>query len=99
MNNDTNKSGGNFLSAFIIGALVGAAVVFFLGTKRGKKILKVISEKGMDNVSDILKKAEETMDLDEVSEEISADKKNIKENVEEKPRIRRLFKGISRHTN
>jgi hypothetical protein len=101
MNNDTSKSGGNFLSAFIIGALIGAAVVFFLGTKRGKKILKIISEKGIDNVSTLLREAEKTIDLDETSEEEEPflQKKIIaKEKVtEEMPKTRRFFKGISRH--
>jgi gas vesicle protein len=69
MNNEVNKSGGNFLSGFLIGALVGAAVVFFLGTKKGKRILKIISEKGLDNVSNILDKVEKTADLEEVFEE------------------------------
>ena len=71
MNNDTQRSGGNFSSGFLIGALVGAAVVFFLGTKKGKRILKVISEKGLDNVTNILEKVDKSTDLEEIFEEPS----------------------------
>lgn len=49
MNNSDNTGngrgqGGNFLSGFLVGAFVGAAVVFLLGTKKGKRLLKAISE-------------------------------------------------------
>jgi hypothetical protein len=69
MNNEVNKPGGNFSSGFLIGALVGAAIVFFLGTKKGKRILKIISEKGLDNVSNMLDKVGNTTESEEVFEE------------------------------
>jgi gas vesicle protein len=69
MNNDSNKSSGNFFSGFIIGALVGAAIVFFLGTKKGKKLLRIISEEGMDNLNNLIEKADKATGLDEVYEE------------------------------
>jgi gas vesicle protein len=99
MNNDTNKSGGNFFSGFIIGALVGAAIVFFLGTKKGKKLLKVISEEGMDKLNNVLEKADKTADLEEIYEEEEeiAPKKILRKVAEEAPKVRRFFKGISRH--
>ena len=103
MNNDTNKSSGNFFSGFLLGALIGAAVVFFLGTKKGKRILKTISEEGLDNISNILEKAEKEVNLDEVyeKEENVVPKKQavIEETIEQKPKARRFFRGISRHLN
>jgi gas vesicle protein len=102
MNNDSNKSGGNFFSGFIIGALVGAAVVFFLGTKKGKKLLKVISEEGMDNLNNLIEKADKATGLEEVYEEEiePAPRKGILKRVaEEAPKVKRFFKGISRHSN
>lgn len=102
---NNNNSGNNFLSGFLLGALIGAAVVFLLGTKKGKRLLKAISEEGIDNISNILDGANKTEDLDEVS----GDKKEdilpkrefaVKENpIERKPKVRRFFKGISRHLN
>lgn len=86
MNNNDNIGNGsghgsNFFSGFLVGALVGAAVVFFLGTKKGKRLLKAISE-------------DKSVDPDEVLEDessISAEKV--------KPKIRRFFRGVSRHVN
>lgn len=112
---DNNPSAGsghgsNFFSGFLLGALVGAGLVFLFGTKKGKKLLRIISEKGADNISSILEKAEKTADLAEIQEEdelsfakASEDqggKFTVKEKtVEEKPKVKRFFKGISRHLN
>ena len=105
-NNNNNNSGNNFFSGFLIGALVGAAIVFLLGTKKGKKLLKAISEDGVDNISNLLEEANETEDLDEVMEDkpkkhfTSKREFSIKEPpIEEKPKVRRFFRGISRRVN
>lgn len=112
MENNNNKSGNNFFSGFLLGALVGAAIVLLLVTKKGKKILKAISEEGEGKISNILNKIENSVDLDEIAEEEPSfspaagkeeslpQKKFItKEAVEDKPRIRRFFRGISHHVN
>lgn len=121
-NKSINNSNNNFFSGFLFGLLVGAAVVFLLGTKKGKKLLKVISEEGIDNISNILDEANKSVDfqdekLDEIVEkppfakashfaEASRDKSEgrgefaIKERpIEDKPKARRFFRGISRHVN
>ena len=100
----SNRTSNNFFSGFLIGALFGAAVVFFLGTKKGKELLKIISEKGMDNVSHLLEEAGKATDLDEAyseEEEIVPKVKltAVKEVVDEKPKTRRFFRGVSRHLN
>ena len=107
---DNNNNGnGKFFSGFLIGMLIGAAVVFLLGTKKGKKLLKAISEEGVDNISTLLEKAEKTEDSDETLEE-EEDKPEkeftskrefaIKEkSIEDKPKVRRFFRGISRRVN
>lgn len=118
MDSNNNKSGNNFFSGFLLGALIGAAIVLLFVTKKGKRILKVISEKGLDDISNLLEKAEKTVDLDEIFEEDESsfkeapakiESKNQEESfshrkfairekfVEEKPKVRRFFKGISRH--
>ena len=47
-----NSSGGGFLNGFLLGALIGAGLVFFLGTKRGKELAKEISDKGLSALED-----------------------------------------------
>ena len=92
-NNNNNNSGNNFFSGFLLGALVGAAIVFLFGTKKGKRLLKVISEEGLDNISNI---------LDEVAEEEEPRKEFVQKRefaIAEKPKVRRFFRGISRRVN
>ena len=105
MDNNSN-SNNNFFSGFLLGLLVGAAVVFLLGTKKGKKLLKAISEDGVDNISNFLKEANKTEDSDEVLED--KPKKHFtpkrefsmrETSIEEKPKVRRFFRGISRRVN
>lgn len=108
MENNNNKSSNNSFGLFLLGVLVGAAVVFLLGTKKGKRILKAISEEGKGKLSNLLDKIENSVDLEPASAKTSegqgmnleyvepVSRKNI---VEEKPRVRRFFRGISRHVN
>jgi hypothetical protein len=105
VDNNNNKSNNNFLSGFILGALIGGIIVFLLGTEKGKKILKAISDEGLDNLSNILEKADKAANLDEVFEdedeqEIPPKKELITRGVTDdglKPR--RFFRGVSRHLN
>jgi gas vesicle protein len=104
---NNNQNNGKFFSGFLIGFIVGAAVVFFLGTKKGKRLLKTISEKGINNISNLLEKADKAEDMDEILEEKKPKKDftskrefAVKEiATEEKPKARRFFRGISRHVN
>ena len=104
-NNNNNNSGNNFFSGFLIGALVGAAIVFLLGTKKGKKLLKAVSEDGVDNISNLLKEANETPSFVKTTE---GQRKNfsskleiatVEKPIEERPKVRRFFRGISRRVN
>ncbi len=45
---DNHSSDGKFLFGFFIGGLVGALIIFFLGTKEGKKTSKLLESKGKD---------------------------------------------------
>jgi gas vesicle protein len=105
MDNNNGKSNNNFLSGFLLGALIGGAIVFLLGTEKGKKILKAISDEGLDNLSDILEKADKATNLDEVFEEeeeqeISPKTELIeKESSDDRRKPKRFFRGISRHLN
>lgn len=109
---NNSKSGNNFFSGFLLGALIGASIALLLLTKKGKKILKAISEEGEGKISNILNKIENSVDLDKIADEEpsfspTAEKEKklpqkkfiAKEAVEERPKTRRFFRGISRHVN
>ncbi len=60
MNNSGN--GNRFFDGFLWGAIIGGGLVFLLGTKKGKKLLKTISEEGVEGLSELL---EEQIDKEE----------------------------------
>lgn len=51
-------SGGN-LNIFIFGVLVGVAATLLLTTKKGRKLLKVITDEGADRLSQVEKMVKE----------------------------------------
>jgi len=64
MNN--NSGGGRFFDGFLWGLIIGGGLVFLLGTKKGKKLVKMISEGGVENIPEFL---EEEIDQEEQEEE------------------------------
>jgi gas vesicle protein len=54
-----------FFSGFLIGLILGAAAVLLLGTKKGKQILKTISEEGLENITKALEDLEEEEIVDQ----------------------------------
>ena len=61
--NEHHSSG--FGNGFLLGLIVGAALVFFLFTKRGKQLLKIISEEGLAGVEEF----KGMLDMEEADEE------------------------------
>lgn len=49
---------GRFSDGFMLGALIGGAAVFLLGTKKGNKVLKAITEEGLDGLNDLIEDLE-----------------------------------------
>lgn len=60
-----NSESGKFSTGFILGLLLGGGLVFLLGTRTGKNLLKIISEQGLEGISDLL----EEYDLEDSEEE------------------------------
>ncbi len=56
MNNNNN----HFSQGFILGALVGGAAIFLLGTKKGNKILKTLTEDGFEGLTNLIEDIEKT---------------------------------------
>lgn len=47
-----NGSGG-FINGLVLGVIIGAGLVFLFCTKRGKQVLKAITENGVESFSDL----------------------------------------------
>lgn len=70
-----NNSGGNrFFDGFLWGLIIGGGLVFLFGTKRGKRIIKMISEEGFENISELLEnQIDKEEDLeDEMGDEMAS---------------------------
>ena len=63
MNNNNN----HFTTGLLLGLILGGGAVFLLGTRTGKNLLKIISEQGMDGITDLLEEYD-LSDLEEVEE-------------------------------
>lgn len=64
MNNNSN--GGSF-NSFLLGLIIGGGAVFLLGTKRGKELVKTITEGGLE-ISDLFSNDEEDLEIPEKKE-------------------------------
>ena len=73
-----NNNDGKFLFGFFIGGLIGALVIFFLGTKEGKKTGKFLESKGRDLFDDLEEKLDE---LQEKGKELVRQGDAMKEKV------------------
>lgn len=85
MNEQKNKR-GNFLIGFFLGGLLGAFIIFILGTKEGKKILKQLSEKAEILEEELEEKVEK---LKEKGEELLEEGERVKEKVVEEVKKRK----------
>lgn len=75
--------------SFVIGALLGAAAVYFFATPKGNKMLKHLMENGLENFSQYFDE-DGLVDMDDMTgqgETVSESKK---------PSIKRFFKGIKK---
>jgi gas vesicle protein len=63
-----------FSNGFLLGLLIGGGAVFLFGTKTGRNLVKIVSERGMDGIADLLEEYnfEDLGELDDEGE-ITAD--------------------------
>lgn len=54
-----NREGGRFSDGLILGILIGGAIVFLLGTEKGKKVLKLLTDEGSSALEGILKELDD----------------------------------------
>jgi len=75
-----DRHNGKFLFGFFLGGLIGALVIFFLGTKEGKKVEKMFKRKGK-NVLDELE--DRLVELEKSGKDLVKKGESIKEEVME----------------
>lgn len=91
MNDNKNNSG------FVWGLLIGAAIGSLVSTEKGRRIIKELSEHGLESIENL-------MDIDEIKQAMDDGVEKGKEilNIEEKEEVvvvkkkPRLFRGIKR---
>lgn len=90
------KHDNKFGSGFFWGLIFGAALVILFGTKRGRELLREISEKGAEMLEDFLKKQGITGDDEEEAVDSIVQEEVQETNGEAKPKSsgKRLFKGL-----
>jgi len=67
---------GRFTDGLLLGMLLGGAIVFLLGTKKGKKVLKAITEEGFEGLGEIAKEWE-----NEAKKETKSQLKKVEEKI------------------
>lgn len=96
MENQNNKGGGGFFAGLLVGAAVGALI----STKKGRQILKDLSDYGLEYVGKAINLEDIETILNEEEEEMSpyakASEDKMDEEKEEHSRRKRLFKGIKK---
>jgi len=90
-NHNQHTHGGGMGNGFLLGVIVGAALVFLFATKKGKKILKMLSENGFEGIAELTDMLSE--DEDEFEENYTSEGE-VGESVAAKPK--RFFRGIKR---
>ncbi|KKU43069.1 MAG: hypothetical protein UX61_C0032G0006 [Parcubacteria group bacterium GW2011_GWA2_46_7] len=91
MNENEHHHQGDFrfFLGFFIGGLIGAVIIFLLGTKEGKKAKSALEEKGKDILDDFHDQINElekkgTKIKEEVAERLMDKKEDIAESATEK---------------
>lgn len=99
---ENNNSGNKFFSGFLWGAIIGGGLVFLLSTKKGKKLLQLISDKGLEGLSSLISDNEILNDEYDEDEDLAESDKKVNEEANKntnhngETKIKRFFKGISK---
>lgn len=99
--NNSNGS-GKFINGFFWGALIGAGVIFLLGTKKGKQILKVISEEGLE-LSQLFSEGgcdDSDCECEDECDECAKEPVHVKhsQNNQKEPQSEKVHEGIVQET-
>jgi len=78
MSEEHHGPDAKFLLGFFLGGIIGAIVIFLIGTKEGKKTTKILEEKGRDFVDDL---EDRLSDLEKQGKDLIKQSEAIKEDV------------------
>src|SRR5947209_2623694 len=90
-----HHNNGNFSNGFLLGALVGGGLVFLLGTQKGKQVLKMLTENGIEGVSelrDLLNEDEDNEIVDEYIQDADMVDQELKAESRPQKTLKRFFK-------
>lgn len=73
-----NSPDTKFLFGFFLGGVIGALIIFFLGTKEGKKTGKLLESKGRDFLEELQDKLD---DLEIQGKELAKKGEELKEQI------------------
>ena len=93
MENKHDHNGSGFMNGLLLGVIIGAALVFFLGTKKGKKLLQAITDEGFEGMGEL--KALLTEDMDVEEEEASVEMPvhpDMSDETRPTSKVKRFFK-------
>jgi hypothetical protein len=70
-----NNNDGKFSVGFVMGLLLGGGIVFLIGTRTGKNLVKIVSEQGLDGLLSLLEEYNfgDLEEYEEVENEDEAD--------------------------
>ena len=89
-----DKEKNNNLTTFIVGAIIGAALVYLFGTKSGQKVKQELVREGqrlLDKLGKGLEEAKEKLEESEAVEKIEETVDQIPEHIKEVQRKGRRF--------
>lgn len=93
---ENRHSGSGFMNGLLLGIIIGAGLVFFLGTKKGKEMLRAITEEGLEDFSELSEYVTSKMD-DEEEESYSEAPQEERSPMPHVSRpIKRFFRGVKR---
>jgi gas vesicle protein len=74
---------GKFSNGFLLGLIIGGGAVFLLATETGRNLMKIVSERGMDGIAEILEEYNfEGLDEVEDEGEVPAEEVHVHSNSE-----------------
>ncbi len=87
----------HFSSGFLLGAIIGAAIVFLVGTEKGKKVLKLIADEGLRNITEYIEEDDLSDEILEEVEPVDEVIENTEDKKEEKnPQVKKTKKRFFR---